>query len=371
MFLLQELDVGARHIKLYLNSTLVFEGELEKGCGNQVFDYSTTIDLQDFQVSDSLFSSPVSSGHSLRGASPQHYDDRKGGEGTQRHHSSNLQPSDTADQAMIDMQENSHTPLPPITPSAAGVSSSARHSSMQRNSFDLSASEEPLSLRQQVEQPAPMEQTVTTQPSSSRVAPQWLQPLNRGAPEGSEANRERPRWLVPQHSGEPKSPSVSTSSMLPELPCNPGRVCRGVDRTINGSQWKADTLDMSCDLLEELGEQKLDRPISGRRSSFRNTAVTTRQTEEQHLRATALSNTGRHSYCVRLRFVLECDYFTLVVYFALYFTKYYQLSRLLTRYHTSKVSIMCLLVNSNSRELDSSNSILGFFNQLAFSLRHF
>lgn len=263
----------------------MFEGELEKGCGNQVFDYSTAIDLQDFQVFDSLFSSPVSSRHNLRGASPKRHDDRKGGEGssTQIHHSWN--PSD-AGQAMMDMQEKPHTLLPPITPS------SARRSSAQRNSFDLSASEEPLSLRQQVEPPAPMEQTVTTQPSSSRVAPQWLQPLNRGAPEGCEASRERPRWLVPQHSAEPKSPSASSSSMLPELPCNPGRVCRGTERTVNGSQWKADSLDMSCDLLEELAEQKSDRPISGRRSSFRNTAGTGRQAEEQHLRATALSNTG-------------------------------------------------------------------------------
>ncbi|XP_069547538.1 katanin-interacting protein isoform X1 [Brachyistius frenatus] len=287
---LNELYIGARNIKLYLNSTLVFEGELEKGCGNQVFDYSTTIDLQDFQVSDSLFSSPVSSGHNLRGASPHRYEDRKGGEGssTQRYQNSNTL-SDTAGQTMVDMQDKSHTPLPPITPSV-GVSSSARRSSTQRNSFDLSASEEPLLLRQQLEQQAPMEHTVTTQPASSRVAPQWLQPLNRGAPEGCEGSRERPRWLVPQSSAETKPPSASSSSMLPELPCNPGRVCRGGERTMNG-QWKADSLDLSCELLEELGEPKSDRPISGRRSSFRNPAVTARQTEEQHLRGTAPTNT--------------------------------------------------------------------------------
>uniref|UniRef100_A0A667YYW7 Katanin interacting protein n=1 Tax=Myripristis murdjan TaxID=586833 RepID=A0A667YYW7_9TELE len=231
---LNDLDIGARHVKLYLNSTLVFEGELEKGCGNQVFDYSTTIDLQAFQVCESFSSSPVSSGHNLRGAS----------------------------QARTDMQQDkSHAPLPPITPSPAPVSSSTLRSFIQRSSFELPASEEPLSLRQQLEQPvqlpAPMEQTVTTQPSSSRVAPQWLQPLNRGAPEGSEASRERerPRWLVPQPSVEPKAPTASSSSMLPELPCNPGRVCRGVERTVNGGQWKGDSLDLSCDLLEELGEQ--------------------------------------------------------------------------------------------------------------------
>lgn len=260
----------------------MFEGELEKGCGNQVFDYSTTIDLQDFQVSDSVFSSPVSSGHNLGGF----HENRNGAEGNS---SSNLQPSDAAGPAVMDMQERSHTLLPPITPSPVGVSSS-RRSSTQRNSFDMSAPEEPLSLRQQVEQPLPMEQTVTTQPSSSRVAPQWLQPLNRGAPEGCEVNRDRPRWLVPQQSAEPKPSSVSSSSMLPDLPCNPGRVCRGMERKANGGPWKANSLDLSCDLLEELGEPKPDRPISGRRSSFRNTS---RQTEEQHLRAAALSNTGR------------------------------------------------------------------------------
>lgn len=265
----------------------MFEGELEKGCGNQVFDYSTTIDLQDFQVSDSVFSSPVSSGHNLGGSSPQCHENRNVAEGNS---SSNLQASDAAGQAVMDMQERSHTLLPPITPSPAGVSSS-RRSSTQRNSFDMSVPEEPLSLRQQVEPPVPMEQTVTTQPSSSRVAPQWLQPLNRGAPEGSEVSRDRPRWLVPQQSAEPKA--VPSSSMLPDLPCNPGRVCRGVERTTNGGPWKANSLDLSCDLLDELGEPKPDRPISGRRSSFRNATAASRQTEEQHHRAAALSNTGR------------------------------------------------------------------------------
>lgn len=258
----------------------MFEGELEKGCGNQVFDYSTTINLKDLQASDTVFSSPVSLGHNVQGASPWHYEDRKSAEGSssQRHQSS-VALADPAGQTMIDMQEKAQTPLPPITTS--------RRSASQKSSFDLSASDEPLSPRQQAEQ------TVTTQPSSSRVAPQWLQPLNRAAPEGCEANREKPRWLVPQHSLETNPHSASSSSMLPELPCNPGRVCRGIDRSVNGGQWKDDSLDLKCDLLEELGEQKPDRPISGRRSSFRNPSVAVRQTEEQQHRAPAVTSTGR------------------------------------------------------------------------------
>lgn len=292
--LFQDLDIGAQHIKLYLNSTLVYEGELEKGCGNQDFDYSTTIDLKNLQVSESVFSSPVSSGYNLGGVSPLRHNSRNGREcSTGSTHSLNPQLSDTADQAMMDMQERSHTLLPPIAPTPMGASALTRRSSTQKNSSDNPASEEPLSLRQQVEQPALMEHTVTTQPSSSRVAPQWLQPLNRGPPEGCEASREKPLWLVPQHSAEPKTSSTSSSSMLPDLPCNPGRVCRGGERTVNGGLWKANSLDLSCDLMDELGEPKPDRPISGRRSSFRNTAVSSRQTGEQHHRDAELSNTGR------------------------------------------------------------------------------
>ncbi|XP_067859220.1 katanin-interacting protein isoform X2 [Heptranchias perlo] len=42
---LNELDIGAKNVRIYVDSNLVFEEKLEKGCGNQVFDYSTTIDL--------------------------------------------------------------------------------------------------------------------------------------------------------------------------------------------------------------------------------------------------------------------------------------------------------------------------------------
>ncbi|XP_053350725.1 katanin-interacting protein [Clarias gariepinus] len=46
----KELGVGARDVRVYVNSTLVFDGLLGKGCGNQASDYSTTITLQDLQL---------------------------------------------------------------------------------------------------------------------------------------------------------------------------------------------------------------------------------------------------------------------------------------------------------------------------------
>ncbi|KAM9305565.1 katanin-interacting protein [Gastrophryne carolinensis] len=55
---LSNLNIGAKHVKIYKNKGLVFDGFLEKGCGNQAFDYSNTIDLITGQVT---FASPPTS----------------------------------------------------------------------------------------------------------------------------------------------------------------------------------------------------------------------------------------------------------------------------------------------------------------------
>ncbi|KAJ3607721.1 hypothetical protein NHX12_024772 [Muraenolepis orangiensis] len=322
---LNELDVGARRVKLYLNSTLAFDGELDKGCGNQVFDYSTTVDLQAFLHRDTSALSPAASTHSLRGASAQRHDDRRGPEGgsvTRRDPTDpgpGLSPWLSAGGGRATMESQDRTQsalLPPIStspPCQAPVS--PRHSSAEKDPLDLSSPEEPLSLSQPSEQPAQpsaalagaaaAEATVTTQPSSSRAAPQWLQPLSRAAPEGCETarERERPLWLVPQQPVDPIPPLSSSSSafssspltstsMLPELSCNPGRVCRTVDGTGNGVPRKGpDSLELGFNLLEELGELRADRPVSGRRSSARSaTGAPSRHTEELQLGANTESD---------------------------------------------------------------------------------
>ena len=44
-FVLQDLNKGARQIEISVNGETVFSGELDKGCGNQVFDYGKTVPL--------------------------------------------------------------------------------------------------------------------------------------------------------------------------------------------------------------------------------------------------------------------------------------------------------------------------------------
>ena len=53
LFLFQELDIGARHIRVFVDNEKVFDGEVEKGCGNHVFDYSKTIPIRDAKAASS------------------------------------------------------------------------------------------------------------------------------------------------------------------------------------------------------------------------------------------------------------------------------------------------------------------------------
>ncbi|KAL0156194.1 hypothetical protein M9458_047440, partial [Cirrhinus mrigala] len=258
-----DLDIGARHVRLYVNSTLVFEGELEKGCGNQVFDYSNSIELQEPHLPECTSPSPVSSVHSLQDCSP---------------HDPEPQESN-ADVSVVEIRQDKSDLVNPG--SCAGE--------MQRDSLEREDSP-PLDLTLPAGRTEAMK-TVTTQPSSSRI-PHWLQPLNRTATDEAEESRERerPQWL--QNTAEPKS----KHSVLPDISCNPVRACKeasshkGLQRMASG-EFSSDSLDLDPDLglnylrteqdshLEQHLTDRLDqgldlwderferteRPISGRR----------------------------------------------------------------------------------------------------------
>ncbi|XP_016314172.1 uncharacterized protein KIAA0556 [Sinocyclocheilus anshuiensis] len=266
-----DLDVGARHIRLYVNSTLVFEGHLEKGCGNQVFDYSNSIELQEPHLPECTSPSPVSSGHSLQDCSPH-------------------EPEPQESNAGVSVVETSQDKSDPVNPGSCVAE-------MQRDSLERDDSS-PLDLMLPAGRTEAMK-TVTTQPSSSRI-PHWLQALNRTAADEAEAtrDRERPQWLQSQNTAEPKS----KHSVLPDISCNPVRSCKeassnkGLQRAASGEfssdlvdldpdlglnyslrteqephleQHLSDRLDQGLDLWDERFE-RTERPISGRRGSARS-----------------------------------------------------------------------------------------------------
>ena len=38
--------IGVRRIRIEINQSCIFEGDLDRGCGNQLFDYSQTFEVQ-------------------------------------------------------------------------------------------------------------------------------------------------------------------------------------------------------------------------------------------------------------------------------------------------------------------------------------
>ncbi|KAI1896263.1 hypothetical protein AGOR_G00093000 [Albula goreensis] len=244
---LNDLDIGARHVRLYLNSTLVFEGELEKGCGNQVFDYSTTIDLKAL-AQECVSPSPVSSGHSL-GA----------GEDPSSDHDSGSQESSGSSHTQTEEMSEGRTELQEDSPLTPGTSPSP----IGRTSPD-----QELPLKEQLDRVTG--RAVTSQPLSK--TPPWLQPTSRGGQDTADVEKERPSWLSSDQHPELKP------SALPELAGNLSKSGRGSalwgEKAQNGEPGRpprrlsSDSLDIG-DLLEDFCV-KGDRPISGRRSVQRN-----------------------------------------------------------------------------------------------------
>ncbi|XP_073669267.1 katanin-interacting protein isoform X2 [Paramisgurnus dabryanus] len=286
---LSDLDVGARHVRLYVNSTLVFEGQLEKGCGNQVFDYSNSIELQ--QLHPPECTSPnLSSGRTLQDRSP-HDNNTKSQESNASQSDSNFDPIEETSQDQDEQSDKSAAH--PVNPGNVGAA-------MQRDSLNMDSTLLDLALPTQQKDEYPGLKTVTTQPSSSRI-PHWLKPLNRTTADGVEGCQERdlPPWLQPQTTVEGK-PSV-----IPDISCNPVRVCKDssgqrVQRGTSGEfgpdlglhcrsevNWQKDQsleleedsrlyterhshnrLDRDLDLWDER-IKRAERPVSGRRSQNR------------------------------------------------------------------------------------------------------
>ncbi|KAJ8364242.1 hypothetical protein SKAU_G00130730 [Synaphobranchus kaupii] len=245
---LNDLDIGARHVRLYLNSTLVFEGELDRGCGNQVFDYSITIDLQAL-AQEPVSPSPASSGHSLGKGEDFLLDHDSGSQESSG--SSHTQQSEHMSEGPSHPHEDP-SPPPATPPPLAG-----------RTSPD---GEPPLDKRLE----RVTGRAVTSQPLSK--TPPWLQPLSGGGLDTVEGTKEKPIWLSSDQPPDPKP------SAMPELLGNPGKSGRSSvlwgERAQNGepsrppTQLGTDSLDLG-DLLEDL-RVRGDRPVSNRRSASRS-----------------------------------------------------------------------------------------------------
>ena len=63
---LQDLNVGVRRLRVSVNDEVVFDDELEKGCGNQVFDYHKTIRIHDASATSDSSADSAKAPHSKK-----------------------------------------------------------------------------------------------------------------------------------------------------------------------------------------------------------------------------------------------------------------------------------------------------------------
>lgn len=221
-----------RDIRVYVNSTLVFDGQLQKGCGNQVFDYSTTIDLEELHVQECTTPSPAC-------LSPHRYDDLP--------QDSTLDPSKPGSFIVKEVSERSQQDS-----SCTRVSSTSSNS-MHTDSLEL---RDPPLVRKNRVTTGLLVTTVTTQPAShgARERPPWLEPQNR-----SDSNH--------QHTAKHKL------SVLDDVSCSPASVCgHQVVPLTNTAERICETKpERESNLLDTLRkEQPHMRSVSGRKGSARS-----------------------------------------------------------------------------------------------------
>uniref|UniRef100_A0A4W4HQL2 KATNIP domain-containing protein n=1 Tax=Electrophorus electricus TaxID=8005 RepID=A0A4W4HQL2_ELEEL len=261
---LNELDVGAREVRVYVNSTLVFEGQLQKGCGNQVFDYSTTIDLQEVHLPECSSPKPSST----------YMQETNKGSNNQSELSATIVLGNQISPAM--MQRDPLERESPLVDLTLALGQKAELPGIQREAVT----------------------TVTTQPASC-CAPQLQQLSSRPALGRLEElrERERPLWLEPQNTSEPKT----KRPVLPNITCNPARVCAAASGHVRAPlptsqravtvEFGADALKVEPNLCQDLGAEgnpdrvssplpkwnvnlldelcdRTHRPVSGRRGSL-------------------------------------------------------------------------------------------------------
>nr|XP_014340944.1 PREDICTED: uncharacterized protein KIAA0556 [Latimeria chalumnae] len=297
-----DLDIGAKDMRIYLDSNLVFDGEIEKGCGNQVFDYSTTIDLSKSkgEIIPTAFTETAS---------------EMGDIGTGRSKSSKDCNSSVPKQEDL-FALNASLEKQPTNEMTCSISSLMRDNiatldedlkvlsapvSMVEPQTHRSLSEvveetqndDELTMKEQLEKLTGRKIVDT---STSR-APFWLHSAQRSKEGSEESDKWKPSWLNAEHPLDLRVKgsysSDNTKCDLSEL-VGDARDCRSVlgrsKRGLNGNakiqvdsgKNNPDSLDVFDNLTErdcyapsllEEWSQKAEHPVSGRRSVMKNVKI--------------------------------------------------------------------------------------------------
>ncbi|XP_028910162.1 katanin-interacting protein isoform X3 [Ornithorhynchus anatinus] len=264
-----DLDIGAKNVKLYVNESLVFDGELGKGKGDLDADCNITVNLKEGQKSPCTeerkeVNTPLCSEENkelgLNNSQPEgrmeeHFLDGK-------NDSTNC-PRDN----LPGLEEDLKLLLAPDTVADETRGLPAPNFVEHHHSddeFTLSEQLEKLSGRKILPSPG--------------QTPPWLQSFSKAKCKRETGIKQKPPWLDPEHPVAKPQPG-DTPKDCPEwtdeiYKCPRNEQGRPSSRNANGSDRSQMDSKMSCqddlDIFDRLSNKDrygLERPISGRRSS--------------------------------------------------------------------------------------------------------
>ncbi|XP_029432496.1 protein KIAA0556 homolog isoform X2 [Rhinatrema bivittatum] len=271
---LSDLDIGAKDVKIYIDETLVFDGMLEKGCGNQVFDYSNTINM----LEDTLLSSDTKNADTNEASNLKTILDI-GFESPEQCDSLSAQNAISKNQA--DEEVNSINPLQNVSlfsqeESFSVASTSCTSLNFQEDTTDKTAVMECSELENELSMKEQLEKIIGRKITDSiSKTPSWLQASSDMKEKSQNRSKEKPSWLDTEQSLElgVQLQSDSTASNWQDLSEEDNKSeleksMKKASEVISSSHLSRKVCADEFDNLINQDFHSPERPISGRRSNL-------------------------------------------------------------------------------------------------------
>uniref|UniRef100_A0A8C3IS94 Katanin interacting protein n=1 Tax=Chrysemys picta bellii TaxID=8478 RepID=A0A8C3IS94_CHRPI len=275
---LSDLDVCAKNVKLYIDENLVFDGQLEKGCGDLTTDFSTTIDLKDNRqeiAAHSTQGNKKSNGANSTGNKEDLFLKYPQPDRVSLHWKSSLEEnlSEEMMNSINYRKEKSTTLEEDLKVLSAPVSAKTLKNDVSESAvMEYVQSDDELTMSEQMEKLTGIKLS-----ESSGVTPSWLQSSSRVT---EKCHKQKPSWLDKEHSLDLRVQEQSDGTMRgcpglidETIKCHGSELGRSNSRNANGDEKTQMVTSKGCtidlDILDQLPNKYCctpECPASGRRS---------------------------------------------------------------------------------------------------------
>uniref|UniRef100_A0A674I658 Katanin interacting protein n=1 Tax=Terrapene triunguis TaxID=2587831 RepID=A0A674I658_9SAUR len=275
---LSDLDVCAKNVKLYIDENLVFDGQLEKGCGDLTTDFSTTIDLKDNRqeiAAHSTQGNKKSNGANSTGNKEDLFLKYPQPDRASLHWKSSLEENRSEEMMnSINFRKEKLTKLEEdLKVLSAPVSAKALKNDVSESAvMEYVQSDDELTMSEQMEKLTGIKLS-----ESSGVTPSWLQSSSRVT---EKCHKQKPSWLDTEHPLDLRVQEQSDGTMRgcpglidETIKCHGSELGRSNSRNANGDEKTQMVTSKGCtidlDILDQLPNKNCctpECPASGRRS---------------------------------------------------------------------------------------------------------